>query len=166
LYPLLTIGFRQFLLASSLKEAKEPDYRIGFRTKHEEMSPAEKAFVAQLLRGEELLAGREQRPPSTGSSARAQETSSGPSRKARQPPKLQYAVAEDPELALRTNAIDLGIRVDEPPRSKGSRFDKYYICTILYLDDSPRSHEAKEYVERCLAAENDRSLRERLSLER
>src|SRR5205085_10152529 len=63
-------------------------------------------------------------------------------------------------------AIALGIRVDEPPRSTGSRFDKYYMCTILYLDDSPRSHEAKEYVERCLAAENNRSLRERLSLER
>src|SRR5205085_860258 len=63
-------------------------------------------------------------------------------------------------------AIALGIRVDEPPRSTGSRFDKYYMCTILYLDDSPRSHEAKEYVERCLAAENNRALRERLSLER
>src|SRR5437763_1132447 len=165
LYPLLTIAFRQFLLASSLQETEEPDYRIGFRTGPQQMSSAEKAFIARLLRGQELLALSEQRPPAAGPPGRREETSSGPGRKARHTPGFQHAVAKDLELALRSNATDLGIRVDEGPRLKGSRFDKHYICTILYLEDSSRSREAKEYVERCLAAANNRSLASRLSAE-
>src|SRR6266404_4787480 len=66
LYPLLTIAFRQFLLVGSLQETEEPDYRIGFRTAPQQMSPAENAFVAQLLRGQKLLALGEQRPPAAG----------------------------------------------------------------------------------------------------
>ena len=70
LYPLLTIAFRQFLLASSIKEMKEPDYRLGFRNPLKQLSPGEKAFVAQLSAGEELIARREQRPARTDSPTR------------------------------------------------------------------------------------------------
>src|SRR5947209_4209530 len=50
LYPLLTIGFRQFLLAGSLHETKEPDYRIGFRSEAEAQG-----VNAQITAGKRVL---------------------------------------------------------------------------------------------------------------
>src|SRR5437588_10851098 len=60
LYPLLSIAFRQFLLASSLQDLKEPAYRIGFRSEQEAV-----LFERQLERGKEALAQRASRagPP-------------------------------------------------------------------------------------------------------
>src|SRR5262249_4180290 len=101
-------------------------------------------------------------PPRPGSG----DTTPTPGQKPRPTPGFQQAVAEDLKSALRTNAIDLGIRVAEPPLSRTSHFDKHYVCTILYLEGSPRSPDAKELVERCLAAANNRSLWIRLSPER
>src|SRR5947209_5436076 len=51
LYPLLTIAFRQFLLASSVKEMKEPAYRIGFRSVREAQF-----FDQRMERGQRALA--------------------------------------------------------------------------------------------------------------
>src|SRR5262245_38066588 len=105
LYPLLTIAFRQFLLASSLQEAKEPDYRIGFRSKHEELSRAERAFIEQLLQGQAELARREQRSAAARESAsrRAQESRPRAERQARPAPGFKQASAEDLEGALLAN---------------------------------------------------------------
>src|SRR5215510_11747466 len=90
LYLLLAIAFSQFLLASSLQEAREPDYRIGFDSKDQERSPAENAFVNQLLTGQELLARRAQRspPPRPGSG----DTTPTPGQKPRPTPGFQQAV--------------------------------------------------------------------------
>ncbi|HKB41134.1 MAG TPA: ABC transporter permease subunit, partial [Gemmataceae bacterium] len=165
LYPLLTIAFRQFLLASSLQEAKEPDYRIGFRSKHEELSRAERAFIEQLLQGQAELARREQRSAAARESAsrRAQESRPRAERQARPAPGFKQASAEDLEGALLANQIDLGVRVVEVPPREGTNFDRYYVCTLLYLEGSPRSHEAREHVERCLAAANNPSALRRLA---
>src|SRR5437763_11746140 len=66
LYPLLTIAFRQFLLASSPQETKRTDYRLGFHTDPEQSGSAERAFVNQLLAGRNFLVQqREQHSPTS-----------------------------------------------------------------------------------------------------
>src|SRR5262249_38156497 len=151
-----------------LKEIKEPDYRLGFHNHPKQLSPGEKAFVAQLSAGEELIARREQRPARTDSPTRPPRPQSPfpsgdrrqttPQAKPRHTPGFQLAVATDLEAALGKNDIDLGIRIDEPAISRRSTFDKFYVCTLLYLEGSPRSREAKERVEECLAAANNQGM--------
>src|SRR5262245_47239779 len=138
LYPLLTVAFRQFLLASSLKEQKEPDYRLGFHRAPKEMSPAEKVLVVRLLAGQDMLAQRQQRSPRVDTPTRPRLPGDGrktmEEARSRRTPGFQTAVVKDLEAALRDNEIDLGIRVEETVRSRRSEFDKEYLCTILYLE--------------------------------
>src|SRR5262245_40192125 len=151
LYPLLTIAFRQFFLASNLKETKEPDYRLGMRAPPKQRTRAEQAFVAQLLEGHKLLAQGEKRLPRRRGAV-------PPDRKAENLLRFTEYITVNVEEALRKNDIDLGVRVEEGLLPRGAEFDGCYICTLFYLEGSPRSRDAKELVERCLAAANNQSL--------
>jgi sodium transport system permease protein len=161
LYPLLTIAFRQFLLASSLQEAKEPAYQIFFRSESEAQF-----FNRRMDHGKQTLAElREWKARQRAGPERSQKGDAAnrpvekpvPEHQARFPPAGK-PVPDLREL-LRSQQLDLAVQLVEQPTAKADWGpDRWIVCEILYLEDSPRSREAKEYVERCLAAANDRSL--------
>src|SRR3954447_21317697 len=63
LYPLLSVAFQQFFLASRANPARGPEYRLGFPTAAEG-----KLFVARLARGEAELE-RRRRPDTSAEKA-------------------------------------------------------------------------------------------------
>jgi ABC-2 type transport system permease protein/sodium transport system permease protein len=160
LYPLLTIAFRQFLLASTLHEAKTPDYRIGYRSATEAQG-----VNAQIEAGKRVLT-RQRNEART----RRESASKGPDKGEEETlPQHQSLTPRDPntpsnlEALLRDQSIDVGIRVFRRMPAEGRRDgDHWYVCEVLYLEDSSRSRDARDYVERCLAAANAQALSQRL----
>ena len=138
LYPLLSIVFRGFLLASSLEVPKEPTYRVNFYSLAEV-----DAFRAQVQQGERLLARRPQAPGARPWKQLAWE--------------MNTYSSEDTKAALLGGHVDLAIRVPglaRGPEAAPARAASY-ACEIVYVENSARSREIKEYVERCLAAANN-----------
>ncbi|MBI1913842.1 MAG: ABC transporter permease subunit [Planctomycetes bacterium] len=161
LYPLLTIAFRQFLLASSLKEMKEPAYRIGFRSEWEA-----RFFDGRMERGKRALAELKKWNARQGpASGRAREATAGNGRAEKPLPDHQALFPRtgeppsDLRQLLQEKQIDLAVHLTEQDTARAERGpDRWFVCEILYLEDSPRSRDANEYVERCLAAANERTL--------
>jgi sodium transport system permease protein len=129
LYPLLSIGFQQYLLAHTLENGPEGAYRVGFASKWEQVM-----LVRQLLAGLKAL------------EREAGQGGKGPGLNVGEPqPDLDNAVLG--------GTIDLGVRL-QPSSKDGRRRD----CELLYRKDSARGRRAAQYVEQLLAAAQRRKL--------
>jgi sodium transport system permease protein len=141
LYPLLAIGFRQFLLSQQADRTARV-YRIAFRNEEERSS------IARYLLGGEALLKRE-------AEAAPEQTPN---------PTLQSSVTNDLENALREGMYDLGMA---PRREGGFRFDKGEELgedwELLYRADSAFGQDAFRYMERLIAASNQFYLANRLN---
>ncbi len=147
LYPLLTIAFRQFLLASALTQQADSDYRLGFLTPSDEAP-----FRRQVVLGTEVLRRQWPQRPAAGKA----------------PNTFSYRSYHAPSLeeAVRNRQIDLGVRLLDP--APGVRWwpgrDRYLVCELVYLESSVSGREAREHVERLLAAANNAQLAQRLEV--
>jgi sodium transport system permease protein len=132
LYPLLSVAFRQFFLASGVVPEAVPAYRLGFETNEEAA-----VVLPELVQGHEVLRGEAKK--GEGSSARWQLGQ----------PRIGPAL----ENALQGNVIDVGVRVPgaKAVLRKGPR-NGLASCLLLYRQSSVESRQALEYVERLLAA--------------
>jgi ABC-2 type transport system permease protein/sodium transport system permease protein len=148
LYPLMSIAFQQFLLASKLNPASGPEYRLGFTTKE-----AAGAFLARLQRGEEVLQFRRARSgPATTDVAR-------PERE----PKLvvSWGTPEELEAALHAGQVDVVFRVVSlaDPKREGDTS-----AEAVYAPNSAGALGALSYIEQRLAAANSADLRWQLRI--
>lgn len=148
LYPLLSITFQQFFLASglSLNLEAEPEYRLGFVSKQE----ADR-FLAQLAVGDRHLKKQLLRAQSSGSKNKSVKIS----------PSL---ITPDLEEKLREGVIDLGVRLRQSAGEQAPKWgqDTALECALLYLEGSMAGLNALELVERRLAAANLFYLEQRL----
>jgi sodium transport system permease protein len=137
LYPLLTIAFRQFLLATTFDQTTDPDYRIGFLSEDEG-----KRFQQYIREGELVLQRRNQRA-ATGKKGRATRVPIRP---------FSWFSYETPDLegAVLGRQVDLGIRF--PPEGAGN--GRRLRCEILVLRNSFRGADARALVEGRLSARN------------
>ena len=142
LYPLLSIAFRQFLLAHALEVRQEQDYRIGFRTADEGFRVSR-----QIQRGEQVLAARH------GGKGAVKE---GGGKPAWQKLRWKAYTPDDLDEMVRTGELDLGVRL--PAAVLKPTPPPPYLCELLFLEHSVRSREFKDYVEGCLAAANNEAI--------
>lgn len=138
LYPLLTVVFQQFFL-STLTKQQAPVYRIGFR------SADEANFFLRYLALEGALpaetAAKDDRPK----------------------PRMEHAVADDPDASLRTFAIDVYVaRQDAGPPAISSNRDLAADFELRRLEGAPIGVEAVEHLSKLLARANEVFLRRRL----
>jgi ABC-2 type transport system permease protein/sodium transport system permease protein len=139
LYPLLTVAFRQFFLATRIN-AEEIPYRLGFASQQEEQF-----FLNELQRGQKELNAEQKKKSSWLSDL-----------------MIANPSLVDPRIEqhLLAGSIELGVRIPElanartiTPRSQP------WECQLIYRKSSPESREAVRYVERLLAAAQRRDLR-------
>src|SRR5438874_517737 len=95
LYPLLSVAFQQFFLASSIDPNRGQVYRFGFATQREYQ-----VFFGFLEFGQQLLDRR----------AAPKQTKDGP---APAGPRLDASIFADLEKALRTGEVDLAVRLPD-----------------------------------------------------
>jgi ABC-2 type transport system permease protein/sodium transport system permease protein len=145
LYPLLSIAFQQFFLASSLEPTRGAVYRFGFATKQEFV-----AFFQFLAFGDALLEN-EFREEKKGVVLP-------------RPERVPRIVA-DAEQALRDGEIDLAVRLQGADRFElPLTHDMVLDAEIRYLTNNPTALGALGWVERRLAAVQERNLATRLNL--
>jgi ABC-2 type transport system permease protein/sodium transport system permease protein len=146
LYPLLSIGFHQLLL-SNTTEQSAPKYRLGFHSREEAAS-----FYRFIHFGEELLSANAVVGKGDG------KLPDGPPH--REPtPNFEFYYAENLEEAVRTEEIDVGIRLNPPgPISTKPRTGLAVECEMLYRQDSAAGKAAVRYLELRAAAGNARFL--------
>lgn len=139
-YPLLSIGFRQFFLTRLASEAR-PTFRIGIPDEEQ----------GQWLRGylERF-----------GPTAAESRTASGRA----QPPNIEYFIVDDLDQAVRSGAADVGLRFRDfdLQRLHGSNSLALDAQLIVMADDS-FSQRAAEFVQRAVAQANMHFLDERLT---
>ncbi len=147
LYPLLSITFQQFFLASGLSLKLEVEHKLGFTTLEE----AALVLSELELGGQQLQ--QEPRPRERPGSAKP-------------PTVAPEFIVPDLEEKLRERVIDLGVRVRKlaPVHRRRSGEDRALDCELLYLEGSVAGLNALEFVERRLAAANRTYLEKRLGL--
>jgi sodium transport system permease protein len=135
LYPLLTVAFQQYFLASQ----PNLEYRIGFAN---EMQV--KVFLAILNDGREAL-DRNVKP---------KETKRPPGKKIAVPdPELKAILVEDMDRSIRERIVDIGIRIDNLNEVAKGRTGILH-GEIIFQPDSPAAAATMSYINRCLAARN------------
>ncbi|MCI0456615.1 MAG: ABC transporter permease subunit [Gemmataceae bacterium] len=171
LYPLLSLAFRQFLLANvGLEQSTE--YRIGVSADEDQLSkevvrihlsppldltagaapPALGVATGQAgsapLNAATLLAADRLLPQPPPLSPLAHD----PWRKNARPyPVVKFFEARDLEDAVRKGDVDVGIRLLQPPPDPRRR--SLLNWRLLYLESSPRAREVLAYIEwRCTAS--------------
>jgi ABC-type Na+ efflux pump permease subunit/membrane protease YdiL (CAAX protease family) len=130
-YPLLSIAFRTFLIASATEKTSGSDYRLGCETQQEQA-----VFTAHYKRGQTLL---KQIPSSHAG---------------RPEPEVRIGSPFDVQEALLEGKIDVGIQVHGLRASTHPKQAQTLLCELMYLEASSRGRAAKEYVERRLDAAN------------
>lgn len=148
LYPVMSIAFQQFFLASKLNPTRGPEYRLGFPSQ-----AAVDVFIARLRDGDAALRDRGQKKATP-----VKDLST-----IRQGPKLSYRIdaPDGLEAALRAGEIDLILKPPaRPPGVPQRRWDITY--DALYQQDSAGALGALSYIEQRLAAANELDLRRRL----
>ncbi len=153
LYPLLSVAFQQFFLASAgqLDRKRGPEFRFGFATDEQG------AAFARIL----AFAGRQEK---ASSAPKIGAKESAPSL-----PRWKGYLAKDLEQSLREGTIDLAIRLPKETvelaleHQEPSR-DLTFACEVKYLKGTPLAQAALVYVERRFAAANNRALEARLNL--
>lgn len=129
LYPLLTLAFQQFLLASDLHKKSPSEWRLGVANESD----------LQILRQWHFL-----------------DNGMSPTEPNEPERKLTIWEAPDIEEALRTGKIDLGVHFLN--RGEFDPFQPLE-CRVSYLADSPGSREALDRFERRMAQSNEDYLR-------
>src|SRR5262249_1126949 len=138
LYPLLTIAFRQFLLASKKEEKQTPEYGICFASTEEA-----NVVMSLLERGGEALL---RTPSPVGAGVKAP-----PQRVARLVPQGPAG----PRSAVEAKQADLGLRLRLPQRREfpfNVGVERALDLEVYYLEDSREGREALEQFQRRLDA--------------
>jgi sodium transport system permease protein len=130
LYPLLSIAFKQFFLASAVSGAPVPGYRLAFRTE------AEFQIVKELIGWAQATAGPKKGPAKALSG------------KPRPEPELGGMVVPDLDSALHEGTADLAIQVRWSERL---RFQQWI---LTYLPTAAHGKAAADYVEALLSRAN------------
>ena len=157
LYPLISVAFQQFFLASRVDPAHGMDYRAGLATEEEEQ-----VFLVRMAKGDGELERRRKPESATPTTPETAKRS-----------RLE-TVQGDPaalEQALREGKIDLIVRVPKaaatvfsPEAMQRRPRDWRLECEIVYLAGAPAPHGALAYVENRLAAANEADLLRRLNI--
>ncbi|MCI0377666.1 MAG: ABC transporter permease subunit [Gemmataceae bacterium] len=147
LYPLLSIAFQQFLLASKVDPESGPAYRFGFATEVEEA-----VFAEMMKLGERALHAGKTREKSQVEDERVR-------------PRIESGVFDNPDAALKDNQIDVVVRIPDAwmawPLEQLER-DVALDCEFRYLKGSPGALGALAFVEQRLAAKHSSDLEKRL----
>lgn len=164
LYPLLSVAFRQFFLASRLTPAQGVEYRLGF-TSQDELE----LFNFRLIQGEDRL---KRRPP--GPSAAEPKKSAATDSADDKTPSVSARVDSFEELkaALHAGQIDAIARLISPADAKSDFFsqkrlapgpEQLFNFEIVYLPQAAGAHGLLEYIEGRMAAANESDLVRRLN---
>jgi len=142
LYPLLSVAFQQFFLASSIDPNRPSVYRLGFESDREAH-----VFFQFMDFGKQIEIGQNKLP--TG------------------PAKAKWAelITPDLEKAVRDKEVDLAIKLNNAqsfhlPLAEDTVLD----ADIRFLSGNPAALGALTLVERRLAAVNEHNLQSRLHL--
>ena len=145
LYPLLSVAFQQFLLASTIDPHRAATYRFGFAREHEA------TVFGQILKyGEQLL---QKRSAPTGNGEKPPQPS----------PKLIAGVPPDLDKAVRDGEVDVAVHL-----TNADRFHLPLTADIKlrgnmeFLSNNPAALGAVTLVERRLAAVHEHNLAERM----
>jgi ABC-2 type transport system permease protein/sodium transport system permease protein len=145
-YPLLSIAFQQFFLASHIAQ-QGPVFFIALPNDEENrlfgsylQSQAPRRFRSEALQG-----GMRMLMEADGT-------------------RLEIRFQDDLEQGIQEGKIDLGIRLKDLPRWRAPREPLALECELLYRQDSAQGAEALHYVERWLLDANAGYLRNRLAL--
>jgi sodium transport system permease protein len=144
LYPLLSVAFQQFFLASSVDPNRGVSYTLGFAAEKEAY-----VFLEFLDYGESILRGRNAGPPRPRSS----------------PPQWVVVVTPDLEQAVRDRSVDLAVRLKNPerfhlPLSRDTVLDG----DVQFVSNHAGALGALALVERRLAAVHEHNLESRLNV--
>jgi sodium transport system permease protein len=172
LYPLMSVVFLQFSLASKIAGKAGAQYRVGVMTGAEADT-----FLDRLEGGKQAL-----RRARGNGEAPAKEKEKAPKaptidvlRDHKHPePKNEQERAETLEnlkALLHTGEIDLIVVIGNPKsEAKGSRkdqpADRWLPCQVITASNSPTAREAVVYIEVLLAAANEADLKARLNKSR
>lgn len=157
IYPLLSIAFQQFLLAST-KPDVQPTYRLAFRTQEEAG-----LFGVCLLRGLELTPRRPPPDDPTGESRRP----------ALSVGSFSILVGEDPNHLVQQGEADLAVHLSNPEAWRDAMYsqlrpgDDPFVdfnpnqvvqldCEIAYVHGSWYGEQARDCVERLVMTSNAR----------
>ncbi|MCI0683647.1 MAG: ABC transporter permease subunit [Gemmataceae bacterium] len=154
LYPLLSVAFRQFFLASRLTPGQGIEYRLGFVSKDEL-----ELFTFRLLDGERRLNAR-----SLGPSAKVPPASTA----APDGESLVSALVaplEELDASLHSGRIDAIVRLMDSGNDKSLPPGPEQLLNfeIIYLQRSAGAHGVLTHIEERLAAANEADLRRRLN---
>jgi sodium transport system permease protein len=156
LYPLMSIAFQQFFLASKLSPTHGVEYRLGFESK-----TAAQIFLDRVEHGDALLRHR----------AAAREAPSAPGTKHKGAgaagPRFVYLIgtaAADLEPALQAGQLDLIIRLPDVRVSPDPSRDWDFAAEAVYRPSAPAALGALAYLEKRLASADEDDLRQRLNL--
>jgi len=159
-YPLLSIGFRHFLLGSYLDPGKWT-FVIAV-----DSEAAQKALLRDILSGDELVRGGRQ-----GEMVSQRDEAIGPTRSGE--PTLEdieprasdvhYPIVADLEQSVRTGECDLAVRIRQLPVGTAQKVEAiHHRYELIYRKDSPPSRVLAQFVERRLGAVNQFVLQQRL----
>jgi sodium transport system permease protein len=150
LYPLLSVAFQQFFLASGIDPGRGLAYRIGFASKQEYLT-----FFHFLAFGEKLVEAQ-----SKEARAKEDKKDAAPRR-----PELVPKIFPDLENALRDGEVDLAVHLKNAERFHlPLKRDMILDGDIQFLSNNPTALGALTWVERRLAAVLERNLETRLDL--
>jgi ABC-2 type transport system permease protein/sodium transport system permease protein len=147
-YPLLSLAFKQFLLAN-FQNAAPAQWRIAVA------SEEETAILGHMLQWGDKLLKEQSESQRTGDAADAPI-----------PGKLAFFTSQDLDASIRRLDVDLAVRVRaKTPESPAAAptTPEVYEFDLIYRPDSTPSKEVAEYFERRLRAYNDEYLRVRLA---
>ena len=145
LYPLLSVAFQQFFLASSLLTGKAIEYPLGFVAK-DDVAP----FFDRVLAGDQILQRK-------ATSKEAKENLPAE-------PKFILGTYDELEVELRAGRLDAIVRDARraikvtPPLPRGADFNPSIQFEFVYLPSSPNAQGVLKYIEQRLAAVNERDL--------
>lgn len=146
LYPLLSVAFQQFFLASSIDPTRGLVYRFGFATEQDAA-----VFASFLEFGKLLLDHR--KPPT---SARGPTTDG---------PKLVEVITADLDKAVLNGDVDVAVRLKNAGKFHlPMKRDVVLEADLTFANGNPPALGALALVERRLAAVHERNLELRLNL--
>jgi sodium transport system permease protein len=145
LYPLLSVAFKQFFLASAIDAKRGLVYRLGFATEEEA-----RVFEAFLDYGAKILRGRQPSMPSAKEPAG---------------PEISPLIGPDLDKHLDDGKVDLVIRLKDAWRfDLLATRDIELDADIKYLSNNPAALGAMAWIERLLAAVHEHNLQTRLNV--
>jgi sodium transport system permease protein len=147
-YPLLSIAFQRFVLATA-PAVTEPTYRIGLTNEQDAQ-----LFLEYLSIGESLLAhGHEDRPNEVDADTHRVRL-----------PKIELFTVEQVSDAAANHDVDLGVKLKRKTKFDLPTPEHLAIdVELLYDSDSVRGREALEFVERRIAEVNEGFMQLRLA---